>query len=94
MIEPSNDMTCAMVKGQKLSTEEIMRLAGAKFIQSASQTADGLSMLSHPFGFSFYGLSNEETRDVELAEFLFASAEKVGCQQFDRASKLLNQCDH
>ena len=93
MIEPSNDMTCAMVKGQKLSTEEIMRLAGAKFIQSASQTADGLSMLSHPFGFSFYGLSNEETRDVELAEFLFASAEKVGCQQFDSASKLLNQCD-
>uniref|UniRef100_A0A2N9H614 Uncharacterized protein n=1 Tax=Fagus sylvatica TaxID=28930 RepID=A0A2N9H614_FAGSY len=93
MIEPSNDMTCAMVEGQKMSTEEIMRLAGVKFIQSASQTADGLSMLSHPFGFSFYGLSNEETRDVELAEFLFASAEKVGCQQFDRTSKLLNQCD-
>ncbi|KAK7831031.1 hypothetical protein CFP56_027700 [Quercus suber] len=47
----------------------------------------------HPFGFSFYGLSNEETKDVELAEFLFTAAEKVACQQFDRTSKLLNRCD-
>jgi hypothetical protein len=86
-------MTCVEEEGHKLSTEEIMRLASAKFIQSSSQTADDLSMLSHPFDFSFYGLSNEETKDVELAGFLFASAEKVGCQQFDRASKLLKECD-
>jgi hypothetical protein len=71
-----------------------MRLAGAKFIQSSSQSADDVSMLSHPFDSSLYGLSNEETEDVTLVEFLFASAEKVGCQQFDRASRLLNQCDH
>lgn len=92
VIEPSNHMPCAKVEGQKLSTEEIMRKAGEKFIHS-SQTADGLSILSHPFGFSFYDLSNEETKDVELAEFLFTAAEKVACQQFDRASKLLNRCD-
>nr|POF23700.1 scarecrow-like protein 18 [Quercus suber] len=70
-----------------------MRKAGEKFIHSISQIADGLSILSHPFGFSFYGLSNEETKDVELAEFLFTAAEKVACQQFDRTSKLLNRCD-
>ncbi|KAM3707890.1 hypothetical protein ACJW30_02G059000 [Castanea mollissima] len=93
MIEPSNHMPCAKVEGQKFSTEEIMRKAGEKFIHSFSQTADGLSIFSHPFGFSFYGLSNEETKDVELAEFLFTAAEKVACQQFDRASKLLNRCD-
>ncbi|XP_059435115.1 DELLA protein RGL1-like [Corylus avellana] len=93
-IEPSNDMPCAKVEeGRKLSTEEVMRLAGANFIQSSSsQTAD-VSMLSHPFDSSFYGLSNEETKDVALVEFLFSSAEKVGCQQFDRASRLLSQCD-
>ena len=70
-----------------------MRKAGEKFIHSFSQTADGLSILSHAFGFSFYGLSNEEAKDVELAESLFTAAGKVACQQFDRASKLLNRCD-
>ena len=67
-------------EGRKLSTEEVMRLAGANFIQSSSfQTADA-SMLSHTFDSSFYGLSNEETKDMALVEFLFSSAEKVGCQ--------------
>ena len=93
MIEPSNYMPCAKEEGQKLSTEEIMRKAREKFIHSFSQTADGLSILSHPFGFSFYDLSNEETKDVELAEFLFTAAKQVACQQFDRVSKLLNRCD-
>ncbi|KAE8076693.1 hypothetical protein FH972_015327 [Carpinus fangiana] len=77
----------------KFSTEEIIRLAGAKFIWCSSKTTDDLSMLSHPFDFSFYGLSNEEKKDVELVGFLFASAEKVGYQQFYLASKLLNECD-
>ncbi|KAK9933949.1 hypothetical protein M0R45_021118 [Rubus argutus] len=50
-------------------------------------------MLSHPFQFSFAGLSYEESRDVELVEFLLASAEKVGYQQYERATKLLDLCD-
>ncbi|KAF5464756.1 hypothetical protein F2P56_014808 [Juglans regia] len=94
IVEQSNGMPCTKVEDRKLSTEEILRLAGAKFIQSSSQTADCLSTLSHPFEFAFNGLSNEENDDSELAEFLFASAEKVGFQQFCRANKFLNQCDH
>ncbi|KAF5185742.1 Della protein gai1 [Thalictrum thalictroides] len=49
-------------------------------------------MLSHPFGCAFSGLGNEETNDVELAHLLLASAEKIGNQQYDRASKMLTQC--
>ncbi|KAL6124719.1 hypothetical protein ACLB2K_077230 [Fragaria x ananassa] len=83
------------VKSSKLSTEEIMRVAGARFIRTASQvsSSDIPSMLSHPFELSFAGLSDEESRDVELVEFLLASAEKVGYQQYERATKLLTLCE-
>ncbi|KAK9911741.1 hypothetical protein M0R45_035633 [Rubus argutus] len=66
------------VESSKLSTEEIMREEGARFIRTASQVFDIPSMLSHPFELSFAGPSNDESRDVELVEFLIASAEKVG----------------
>nr|KYP55085.1 DELLA protein RGL1 [Cajanus cajan] len=46
-------------------------------------------MPMHPYGFGFGILSEEENRDVELAQFLLAAAERVGCQQFERASVLL-----
>ncbi|PON93208.1 GRAS transcription factor [Trema orientale] len=89
--EPCNDKTSN--EANKLSTDEILRIAGTRFIQSSSQPADHVpSMLSHPFESSFYGLSYEETKDVELVELLLSCAEKVGCQQFERGSKLLNQC--
>ncbi|GFZ13912.1 hypothetical protein Acr_24g0001020 [Actinidia rufa] len=81
------------VNGRKLSTDDIFRLAGKKFIQSSSQRIDGISALSHPFDTSFLGLSDEETKDVELVQNLLASAEKVGQQQYNRANKLLSQCD-
>lgn len=85
--------TDEVASGRKLSTEEIMRVAGARFIRTAAQVADVPAMLSHPFQFSFAGLSYEESRDVELVEFLLASAEKVGYQQYERATKLLDLCD-
>ncbi|XP_059632796.1 DELLA protein RGL1-like isoform X2 [Cornus florida] len=90
---PAYDTAYTKSSGRKLSTEEIMRLAGEKFIQFSSQRTDDLCLIGHPFDCSFLGLSNEETRDVELVQYLLASAEKVGQQQFDRASKLLNHCD-
>ena len=40
------------------------------------------------------GLSEEEIRDVRLAEVLLASVEKVVNQQFEAASRMLNQCDY
>ncbi|KAK3188527.1 hypothetical protein Dsin_028088 [Dipteronia sinensis] len=68
--------------GVKLSTEEIMRL---RMLCPCSATLLISLSLAYP---------NEEIRDVELAEFLLASAEKVGHQQYDRATRLLNQCDY
>ncbi|PIA61088.1 hypothetical protein AQUCO_00300539v1 [Aquilegia coerulea] len=80
--------------GGRLSTEEVIRVAGARYIQLYVQTDDDLSMLGHPFGCALFGLSTEEIKDVELAHFLLAAAEKVGNKQFERANKLLSQCDH
>lgn len=97
IIEASNNETawCAEVGGgSKLSTEEIIRIAGTRFIQSSSQEVDVVaSMVSHPFLSSFSGLSDEDVKDVELVELLLSAAEKVGYQQFERAGKLLNQYD-
>ncbi|KAL7210590.1 hypothetical protein ACSBR1_032032 [Camellia fascicularis] len=94
---PSHGIACTMpepkLSGQKLSTMDILRLAGEKFIHSSSQTVDDRSTLSHPFGNSFLGLSDDEIKDMELVQNLLASAEKVGQQQYERAGKLLSQCD-
>lgn len=86
---PTYASTCTKVNGRKVSTNAIIRLAGESFILSSSQRSDDLSDLSHPF---VLGLSAEETKDVELMEYLLASAEKVGQQKFGHARKLLNKC--
>ncbi|KAJ0033904.1 hypothetical protein Pint_24364 [Pistacia integerrima] len=94
-IEPSTETALTKMSSRKLSAEEIMRIAGERFIRSSSQAVeDVVSMLGNPFNLSFSGLSDEEIRDVELAEFLLASAEKVGDQQYERATRFLNQCDY
>lgn len=81
-----------------LSTEEVMRVAGARYIQFADQRPivvedEKLAALAHPFGFMLSSLPEEETKDVELAHLLLAAAEKVANQQVDRASRLLTQCE-
>ncbi|KAI4334959.1 hypothetical protein L6164_013654 [Bauhinia variegata] len=73
---------------RKLSTEDIIRIAGKRFIQSSSESVD-----FHPYDSCFSRLSHEEKEDVELAESLLASAEKIAYQQFERASTLLNHCE-
>ena len=90
-LQPNDNLTV-----RKLSTEDVMRVAATKFIQlSSSDQSEGLiSLTSHPYyDFSSSGLSDEEKEDVELAQFLLASAEKVGFQQFERASRLLHHCE-
>ncbi|PON93207.1 GRAS transcription factor [Trema orientale] len=94
VIQPSNDLTTfndrqVAADCRTLSTEDILRFAGARFIQSYSQQT-----ASHPFEGSFSGLSQEQTKDVELVELLLASAEKVGGQQYESASRLLNFFDY
>lgn len=78
---------------KKLSTEDIVRVAGARYVHFFDQSYDDLSMVMHPFGYGLPGLSEEETRDVELVHLLLAAAEKVGYQQFERASRLLSRCE-
>ncbi|XVE73443.1 hypothetical protein DITRI_Ditri11bG0118200 [Diplodiscus trichospermus] len=78
---------------KKLSTEEIMRVAGARYVQFSDQRYDDFSMVMHPFGHALSGLSDYETKDVELVHLLLAAAEKVGYEQFERASRLLSRCE-
>ncbi|TKY72505.1 DELLA protein RGL2 [Spatholobus suberectus] len=94
-LQPVDDLAVNEVIWRKLSTEDVMRIAGTRFIQSSSSSeSESFPFLeTHPFGFSFSGLSNEETEDVALTESLLASAEKVDHQQFERASKLLSHCE-
>ncbi|XP_040990998.1 DELLA protein GAI1-like [Juglans microcarpa x Juglans regia] len=78
---------------RRLSIEEVMKVARERFIQFSSQNCDDHSMLGSVFGSAPFGLSCQETKDVELACLLLASAEKVGKKEFDQGSKLLNLCD-
>ncbi|KAL5791947.1 hypothetical protein ACOSP7_000541 [Xanthoceras sorbifolium] len=87
--QPTNDEANIMRGRQKLSTEEIMRVAGTRYIHFSDQRFHDFSMVMHPFGYALSGLSQEETRDVELVHLLLAAAEKVAYQQYERASRLL-----
>lgn len=76
----------------KLSTEEILRVAGERYIQYSTQRVDGLSMFIHPYASSLSGLSIEETKDMELVHLLLAAAEEVDQQQFHLASQSIAHC--
>ncbi|CAI0442184.1 unnamed protein product [Linum tenue] len=83
--------SAAAVGSRKLWTNEIIKLAGARIIQSRSST-DGIdvpAMLGDGGG----GLNQEEAKDVELMEHLLECAEKVGKGEFDRAIELLGRCN-
>ncbi|XP_030539872.2 DELLA protein GAI-like [Rhodamnia argentea] len=92
-IKPSSNTTLNRLADPSLSTEEIIRLAGVKFIQTTSSVGDLPSTFIHPYGSSFSGLSDQDMKDAQLVELLLFAAEKVHYQEFHRASKLLNQCN-
>ncbi|KAK1380303.1 hypothetical protein POM88_027047 [Heracleum sosnowskyi] len=73
----------------KLTIEEIMRMAAERFIHFSNKELDGITSFIHPHGTCLSSLSSEDTRMVDLAHLLLASAEKVGNKQFDAAHKLL-----
>ncbi|XP_022145180.1 DELLA protein RGL2-like [Momordica charantia] len=83
----------ASEENKKLSTEEILRVAGARYVHFFPEGHDDFYMPMHPCDFALSGLSEDEIKDVELAHVLFAAAEKVGYQQYDRASRLLQRCE-
>ncbi|KAJ8748277.1 hypothetical protein K2173_000849 [Erythroxylum novogranatense] len=89
----SYDETADPVGRERLSTEEVVRVAGARYIQFADQRHSDFPTIQHPFGYALEGLSEEETRDVEIAHVLLSAAEKVGNQQLDSACRLLSRCE-
>ncbi|MED6134348.1 hypothetical protein PIB30_036201 [Stylosanthes scabra] len=86
--------TTAGIGPKKLSTEEIVRLAGARYVQYSSQWQENWCMPMFPYAQigNFLMLSEEENKDIDLAQLLLASADKIGSQQFERANSLLLQC--
>lgn len=86
--------TCVGGRKKLSSTEEIMRVAGARYIQFFNHYRDDYSYMPlHPYGYALSGLSEEEIKDVELAHFLLAAAEKVSYRRYVCASRLLLRCD-
>lgn len=77
---------------EKLSAEDIMRIAGKRYIDCTTRI-DETIMSGHPFFSSLRGFSVEEERSLDLAQLLLIAAEKVGRHQHDQASKLLTGCD-
>ncbi|KAK4282568.1 hypothetical protein QN277_013929 [Acacia crassicarpa] len=89
--EPNNNSE-AQVGDQELSAEEIIRVAGARYVQFSSHWYDDYCMPLHPYASGLEVLSEEENKDIELAQFLLAAAERVSCQQYERASRMLLHC--
>ncbi|KAK4282567.1 hypothetical protein QN277_013928 [Acacia crassicarpa] len=89
--EPNNNSE-AQVDRQELSAEEIIRVAGARYVQLSSHWYDDYCMPLHPYASGLEVLSEEENKDIELAQFLLAAAERVSCQQYERASRMLLHC--
>lgn len=89
----SNQENETGISGQKLSAEEIMRVAGKRYIQFSNSKLDGITTFIHPYGSALSGLSAEETRGADLAHILLAAAEKVSYKQYDSATKLLAYCE-
>ncbi|CAN1281520.1 DELLA protein RGA [Linum perenne] len=89
-----------------LSTDEIIKLAGARIIESSSltsssQNVDVFSILDNPFNAQCFsssslgieGLGDVDANDVEVIEYLLASADNYGRGNSHRALGLLDLCD-
>ncbi|KAI4364490.1 hypothetical protein MLD38_020573 [Melastoma candidum] len=81
------------IRADGLSTVDIIRIAGAKFIQSStSRDADG-NLSAHLYDYYLHGYPEEVKRNVRLGMTLLAAAEKVGDHKFVAAIEFLDQCD-
>lgn len=83
-----------MVGFRELSTVDVIRAAIARYIQSSYHSSSNLSRLDHFCGSSAVNISEEESKDVELVQLLILCAEKIGSQQFDCASMLLDHWEY
>ncbi|KAI4378964.1 hypothetical protein MLD38_016378 [Melastoma candidum] len=81
------------IRAHDLSTVDMIRIAGAKFIQSSTSRDANGNLSAHPYDYYLNGYPEEVKRNVRLAMTLFAAAEKVGAQKFEAAIEFLDQCD-
>jgi len=86
------DMSPIAERGNALSTEEVVRVAAAYFIQLSALESGDPSKLRLPFGLSFSNLTSDEVKNVDLVCLLMAAAERESNQQFDKAKSLTGQC--
>lgn len=81
------------VSDRRLSTEEIIRVAGDRYIQFSNQKLDAITTFIHPYGSVLSSLSAEEAKGTDLVHLLLSAAEKVGNSQYDSANSLLTHCE-
>ncbi|KAL9407654.1 hypothetical protein AB3S75_046233 [Citrus x aurantiifolia] len=77
----------------ELSLVDIIRAAITRYLQFSPHGRSDLFRLDHFCGNSPTGFPEGEIKGVELVHLLLLSAEKIGSQQFDRASIFLDQVD-
>ncbi|KAK1354328.1 GRAS family transcription factor [Heracleum sosnowskyi] len=77
---------------QKLSTEEIVRVAAERYIQFPGKDLDYFTSLIHPYGSVLSSLSVEETSGADLAHLLLDAADRIQDGKFDSARRLLSRC--
>ncbi|CAN1241835.1 DELLA protein 2 [Linum perenne] len=85
--------TTEPAKPAALSTDDIIKLAGARVIDSltsSTQNVDVLSILDNPY---IEGITEEDVKNVELIEYLLSSADNFGRGNYNRALSLLDLCD-
>ncbi|KAK4433872.1 Scarecrow-like protein 18 [Sesamum alatum] len=80
-------------RGLMMSTEKIIELATENFIQSMSKSKE-ISLVRHPYPSSMtLARSADDLKAVQLVHNLLLSAEKVDEKKYERARKLLEECD-
>ncbi|KAL1825701.1 DELLA protein RGL1-like [Daucus carota subsp. sativus] len=84
--------SCESSSRQKLSTEEIIRVAAERYIEFPSKDLDCVTTFIHPYGSALSSLSLEETSGADLAHLLLSAAEKIWDGKIDSARRMLAFC--
>ncbi|CAN1281515.1 DELLA protein RGL1 [Linum perenne] len=91
---PTVKSTAAAGRQKPLSIEEAITLAATRIFRCSNSGQVGIpSLLNIQFDPSISSLSIDDQKNVELAEYLLSSADKVGNRQFNDASGWIDLCD-
>ncbi|KAG9145789.1 hypothetical protein Leryth_011216 [Lithospermum erythrorhizon] len=90
--QPSVPKDGTGVDNPKLSSENIVRLAGERFIDFASHMFINTNTNVCPYSSNLTRLTEDDKMDVELVQLLFTVVEEVSHKKTDRACRLLSDC--